>query len=183
MHYLLIALIFIRSSYCFLFAPPVFDSEPKPGRRDPDTSSPFRMAQCFSFECDKTIPASILGLLNGGSPTAITGLVMTVRIDSIQRVLFSWSRSHVTQEGSEVINPFFADSNPPSSVSMVITCKLVATPRLHRNPSVVFRGCSTGSGISVCGNRLPLAFISTIPPTALCFFGPKRLNGEFFPTL
>ena len=90
----------------------------------------------FSVYEDRVSP--IVVLLLAGSPTAVVGSVVALVVDPIQATTL-WSWSHILVEVLE-LSPPLANSNPPTTVIMVVFALRVVATLQHHSPRLVDRG-------------------------------------------
>src|SRR3990167_2021606 len=114
-------------------------SQRLPGDTDP--IGPFSNRERFTLECDDAIsslPISCLLLWIG--PSAITRLIVAVRIDSIDRMLECGLRTHVGKKVHK-LQPSLADGYPLALVEVIVGTLWAAphTPSHHRQPRSMFR--------------------------------------------
>lgn len=80
--------------------------------------------------------AAIIGLFDGSSPSAIFGRIWTIIVDSVNTVLWGWSRPHVAVERSETF-PCAADRNPSAAVVRVRRVAHGVASLTHADPDGV----------------------------------------------
>lgn len=92
---------------------------------------------------------TVLHLLFLRGPATIAGLVMAIVVDAVNRHSLSWAWAYVSQEGREVVAPFFAHPNAAASIEMVDAMRLCITASQHARPRGVFRrpSCSSTSSM------------------------------------
>jgi len=99
---------------------------------------PGRNAHYLSIEREKAICASIAVLLCHCCPTAIRWFVISVIVDSVNRVPGTWPFAHVSEEHSKVVLPALTDMNPTAAVSFVLVVGWVVTAVEHVAVNAVF---------------------------------------------
>lgn len=82
----------------------------------------------------------VLSLNSWLGPSAVRRLVMSISVNTIQRMLPRGSSSHIAKEGSKIIPPSVAHGNSTRSVSLVIRAFRVFASGLHVGPCEKLRG-------------------------------------------
>lgn len=82
---------------------------------------------------------TVVCLFFGGRPAHVSGFVMAVVVDAIQRMIRGWSWAHIGQKGGEVLRPLATDADPPCAVALPRRVPRIATSLFHATPSPVFR--------------------------------------------
>lgn len=129
---------------------------------------PFSYAALFPTNRQDSVVARVAGLFFGGKPSAVLGLVVSIRVDPVKSKSLR-ARPHVCQEISEQTPPF-AHRDTTSPVARVSNVVGVGASLDHAPPSVVLRGgssapCGTVSGRPLCGTdrtQAPARFGVTI---------------------
>ena len=103
-------------------------------------TSPLRNCQRPSLPGEQSIIDTILRLFFSRGPSAIRWFVMTMRIDSFNRMFRTWFCSHIRQEVLKRMFPSFADGNPSSAIPFKMGRMFVKTSIFHGDPRFVFRG-------------------------------------------
>lgn len=80
----------------------------------------------------------VIGLLSNRSPSAISGLVISVIVYSVDGEISFWSLSHVSQKVLE-LGPPLANGDSPTSVVGILVVVRVLTSLPHSHPRVVCR--------------------------------------------
>jgi len=92
----------------------------------------------FTIEFNDSIYACVSNLITLRSPSAIGRVVITIVINTVKRMFWSWLPSHVSKE--VIVNhPSFANVYSSSSVSVKPRVLCSATPINHSIPSNVLR--------------------------------------------
>ena len=86
--------------------------------------------------------STISGLLFGGSPSTVAGLIVAIVVDAIQGLPL-WARPHVLKERFKAVLPALADANAPSAPERELRRVRVETAILHRLPRPI--GLATAS--------------------------------------
>lgn len=105
------------------------------------------------------------GLFVLGSPVAVLGFVVTVAIDTVNRVLPRRTLPHVGKEILEAVQPAFANCYPSTAISAVPAGMGVQAAGLHCLPTTVRR---VERGISIPAPMLEPRATATVATT-----GPK----------
>ena len=82
--------------------------------------------------------SSIVVLLPLRCPTAIRGGVISVVINSVDRVSRGWSFTHVIIKRLKTISPLLANGYVPFPVSEIIAVIMVMASLYHANPYLIF---------------------------------------------
>lgn len=106
--------------------------------RKPKLAIPLSHRECFPVMGNVAVVAFIVALLLYCCPAAVFRSVVSVAVDSVNRVLRARSRSHVFIKGDNRIFPPLANSDSPSSVAWVIWSRLFVAPAVHGLPCVIF---------------------------------------------
>lgn len=100
---------------------------------------------------------SVVGLLRGCRPSAIVWGVWSVVVDSIDRMLYRWTRPHICDEQGEIV-PSFTDGNATTAPVGEFVIPVVKTAPPHSQPRRVFNALMRACGVSVlrhfCGYSL-----------------------------
>ena len=83
-----------------------------------------------------------MNLFEHSSPPNVTGLVVAVVVDSINRQFRRWSASYVGKECLKVITPFIANRDTPSAVIFVSGIFGIEAAVFYRVPNSIFSGFS-----------------------------------------
>ena len=110
------------------------------------------------FNEPNTIPtvASLIGVLFLASrPSTIFWCIVSVIIDSINRMSRGWTTPHIFKKVFVPMNrsyPPFANRNTAATISVISTVFLVVAPRLHRRPGTILSGSFTEfvTGLAMC---------------------------------
>ncbi len=120
--------------------------------RNPKRNTPIFNTEPSTFDLNPTGGGSIASLHMHCSPTAVFRFVISIVVDSVDRISLRWSATHVCKKVFECLPPF-ANRNPSASVSMKLMIVGVATPIFHPRPYSPFRGFALpmqiGSGEAV----------------------------------
>jgi hypothetical protein len=93
-----------------------------------------------------------LHLLALSSPTAIAGFVVTIVVDAVKLVSWSWARFHVGKKQREV-EPPFADRDSTASIVMETFDLRIDASLKHARPYAVFWDTSVPMlKVPVCSN-------------------------------
>lgn len=95
---------------------------------------------------------SIACLLGLGRPADIARFVISIIIDSVDRMQRRRHRADVVAEGHEVYHPLVADPDAATAVTHPVLPLRIADARFHRSPALVNDGIDLAVG---CVNRGP----------------------------
>jgi hypothetical protein len=106
--------------------------------REAGSFAPFVGRTTGSLPRNHRVRASIAPLLGSRRPSAIGRSVVAFVVDTINRVMLRWTRTHVSIKGDERLTPFIADRNTTGTVEAIVAgCGRVAAID-HRGPDIVF---------------------------------------------
>jgi len=122
--------------------------------------------------------AAVESLLASCRPAAITGFIVAVVVDSIERKFSVWARSHVPEERGEVALPFFAHRYSTTAIIFKSRILRVEASRFCMLPRYVFRG---GSSCFILTMLQRFSFANCGIPTsaARAVSSGERLSGDF----
>ena len=80
--------------------------------------------------------AAIFCLLFLGGPTAIFRRVVSIVVNSVNRMFWARAKPHIINE-VDIGIPSFANLNASSAISMKSNCVWIIAPRPHRNPRMI----------------------------------------------
>lgn len=92
----------------------------------------------FSLVFNKHVVCLVLCLLFAVSPPAIIWSIRAVRVDSVERMLIAWARSHVTDESTVVVPPLGAHRDASASVVRILRVLGIEAPAFCTAPALVF---------------------------------------------
>lgn len=102
-----------------------------------------------NLDVDRRPPVSILA--GACRPATVFRRVRTVVVDTFDRVLSGWSRTHVGVEPLKGHGPFRADGYSSASIAREGRIRRIQTALFNAAPDVVFRQAACGSATSVSG--------------------------------
>lgn len=94
---------------------------------------PLRDGHCGAANRDAVIASPVVGLLDGGSPAAVTRRIVGAGNTAIQRGS-DRARAHVGDESLKRVAPAFADRDSSAAVPLEIVPARIAAPRQHVFP-------------------------------------------------
>lgn len=106
-------------------------------------SRPLFHARCFAFVGEQSVVAFVLLLLFASAPLAVVRSISSIVVNSVNRMLGTWLRSHIFQEVDKRLLPPFANSNSSSTISVIASGIWIAASRLHHLPRTVLGGLLT----------------------------------------
>lgn len=120
----------------FINRPPESKSSRNAGYRKTRNFSPFRQAPSFSAKRNQMIVPPVSGLFRLSSPSAIFRTVWAVVINTVNRVFFGRTLSHVFQKMSKIFPPF---TNGYASRSVFVIGGMVGVlaTTSHRVPTFI----------------------------------------------
>lgn len=104
--------------------------------------APILNTKAFVAYGDNSVGSRISGLLFTGGPAAIFRFIISIIVNSVNRVSPRWSRSHIRIKALKAFQPPFADCDPAPAPEMVARVVFVVAPILHSGPCAMFR-CMT----------------------------------------
>lgn len=122
----------------FLDSPSKCNTMPDSADRNACLSSPVRDAHRLPVVCKQVSSGGISRLLRLRSPTAISRLVVSFVVNSVNCVQWAWLSPHVIQEMLKRRAPAVANRNAPPTVAFVFMCVWVGASLYHRVPSRIF---------------------------------------------
>lgn len=112
--------------------------------------TPVSYTMFFPVKLYDTICSSVSCLLRACSPSTVTFRIRPIIIrESIKRMFFGRSFSHIIQKIKESLPPFFADSYSSTSIFFIAKAIRIITPSSHPIPYSVSRASSLTRGVSV----------------------------------
>lgn len=134
-----------RTEHSILCAPTALNSVDYCCLVDSGNSLPLRDCSDNTVDLDKPIVASVVVLLDRCCPSAVTRLVVAIRIGkSVNAMRRRRALSHVGKESLETIAPPIAHGNAKTSVFVEICSRRVVAPRFDALPNTVFGGWIVG---------------------------------------
>jgi len=88
-------------------------------------------------------------LLRKCCPSAISRLIISIRVNAVNAVVVAWFTTHVVDKVFKTLRPSFTNRNPSSSVIHVLKVISIETSLLHCSPAVVFRRPGFVFGVSM----------------------------------
>ena len=101
--------------------------------------APFGQRPCLSVHGNKPVVRFVVGLRQASSPFAVSGLVIPIVVDSVDRIFYRRPLAHVGEEVCK-ISPALTNGNPSTSVATKVFVSLVEAPLIHGCPDFVFGG-------------------------------------------
>ena len=114
-------------------------SKKQRGSLNARVATPFRQRQRLAVVCVSDVLLRIAGLLRRCSPSHVTGFIMAVIVDTVQRMRWRRLRPHVGKERLELVAPCFAYSDAASTVSRKVLIFGIKAAGAHRVPLRIFR--------------------------------------------
>jgi len=116
-------------------------------------SAPVRNGVSLAVKRDFSDSCLVVVLLNPRRPLAVARIVMAFAVDSLNRVLRRWARTHVLHKGGKGVEPAVADIN----ASLPVTRMGTDTATLaHGSPDVVFRPFAHSVRFKACRSLVAL---------------------------
>lgn len=137
---------------------------------------PLGKAQCLSIVCQYAIVAVVARLFLWCCPTAIPGFVITIIVNTINRVARIWHRSDVFQECCKRRSPSFAHSDTATAPVIIIGHRWPITPLFNSLPYVVLRRLVSSVGSMICKTHLLLQATTTACLSS-CQFASRYKHG------
>lgn len=124
----------------------------------------------------RALPA-IVRLFLSRRPSHIAGRVIAVIVDAVHGVSRRRSRPDVSDECSEIVQPFFGYANAPPAVSPEVFDRRIVTASLHARPNAVFGSAEPAlnrrASVGELGFRRPLSLET---PATLRVTGAEFVN-------
>jgi hypothetical protein len=132
------------------------DSQPLRNRPRLETEGlvPFAMGSLNSAPRHEWRVASVASLFGSRSPTNVSGLIVPVVVDSIERVLRRRCATHVTKERLKALSPRGPDADASTSVVFVGPLVPVFATSSHCFPELVLLRPLTRRGLSMSSHSL-----------------------------
>lgn len=89
----------------------------------------------FIIDGYANVGAGILRLLHRGRPTAVTGFVVSIHIDAVNRMFSGWAWSHIVQKGRKTSAPLVAHGDASSAVVLITE---IETAFPDSRPDIIF---------------------------------------------
>jgi len=105
---------------------------------DPQFIGPVGQTHSFAIKGDIAIGAGISSLLLERCPSTISRLIITVVINAIKGMVFSWTPSYVFNECGKRMSPFLTDTNSPTAIIRKKSIFRINGALNHLLPNVVF---------------------------------------------
>jgi hypothetical protein len=168
-----------------------------------DFVGPFSNAFSGSVICYEAGVATVARLLRWCCPTTVLWTIVTVSVDTVNRMRWRWLQTHILKEVFEG-KPSFAYCDPSPTIQRIIRGIMAAAPTQHTTPCAVFwrmfhavtTGCtataSSAASIPECSppDRLCYATVTPTQPVRHPIFGvrmkaqnrpcPKPLSGKVY---
>lgn len=101
--------------------------------------TPFRDTKTDAIYRYNAIEPCVSRLNAGQVPLAIIRFVISIIIDSIDRMNFRWSQSHVSKKGIKTVAPLVAYRDAASAISIIFGIVRIVATKLHLRPRLIFR--------------------------------------------
>ena len=124
--------------------------------------APIFYTQGSSINCYPSVESGVARLFFFGGPTAVIRLIISIIIDTFNRVVGTWPFAHIGKECLEAIKPSVADFDASVSIDRKFRVLGVVTALFHFSPYFVFSYCALTVRAAVFG--LTQKFCG-------CFFG------------
>ena len=106
---------------------------------NPKARSPVSDAKGFATYRDMPSSGPIAGLSFNRGPMAVGRLIVTIVVNSVNRVKRGWLTPHVRQKGLEIVNPAVTNLDTAPAISRVFRIGGVEAAPLERSPSLKFK--------------------------------------------
>lgn len=133
---------------------------------DASTSGALADRYTFSVVDNKPVAPSVAGLLDVRSPSAIAGLVVSVSVDSVQRMFRRRAPAHVSEEPGKTAEPFGAHTDATSAVRVEFDVVRIVAAVFHRCPRLVLLRFGHAVPLSFSAHR-QIADATACAPAAL----------------
>ena len=128
--------LFVRQS--FLNGPAFSQTSKERVSRDDKAFGPFRHSERDAFHSKENVSTAIASLFAISGPAAIAWRVVAIIIDSVNRVCWRWTRTHVRKEVYEA-TPSLADLDAAPAVVLIAARRRLVAAFKHRNPRFILR--------------------------------------------
>ena len=156
-----------RASQDVANGPSILNPVPQCSELDSSSQRPVCQAEGFSIMRQQNVAPLISSLFATRCPSAISGFVISIIVDAVNRMLEARSWTHIGYEILERIFPSGTHSDSTAAVSGEVERIRIKAPSLHQAPNAVFRSFrSTMCALAVCG--YPSVFAAA--RTCLAFF-------------
>jgi hypothetical protein len=98
-------------------------------------SSPFRNSLSLAVECYRVIVAAVVGLPSIGSPVTVFRRIGTVVVAAFNRMLLSWTRSHIGKEVGGVL-PTVTNFNSSAAIEFITDSAGFFAASFHGFPDI-----------------------------------------------
>ncbi len=122
----------------FAYGPSTIQTAPYRHSADSSESPPLGNRQCFAAMEQPCICAPVVDLFFVCCPPAIRWFVVSIVVDSFNRVLWGWLRSHVSKEVFKGTAPPIAHTNTTAAVMRIVLAIRVVATGLHTRPAPCF---------------------------------------------
>lgn len=107
---------------------------------NPRSLCPFRYTQSLTIDSETESRPFIPALLRTGGPFAVFGRISKIVIDPLNGMVRRWTRSHVSIERTEIMNPLDTHGNSTTSIGRVTLSLRIVASVLHFCPCRIFQG-------------------------------------------
>jgi len=97
---------------------------------------PVRNTMSLTIETNRVITPVVSVLLSWCCPSAIFWRIMSIIVNAVYRMKQTWTSSHISDEGHEVIAPTLAHHYPASTITRIILRLCVVAPLYHSVPQL-----------------------------------------------
>jgi hypothetical protein len=133
------------------------------------------VAVTSGLDCLCELSTSVRGLLFTSGPTNIARRVITIIINTLDRIRRGWSRPNMIEERLETSAPFLGNLNSATAVAVKALNANIAAPALHRSPNRVFRCSPALASLAVSG---PVGMIDLEAAAASSVAAPEFVNAD-----
>lgn len=120
-------------------------------QRHADLACNFRSGERLAVHAQNAIVPAIVLLRLHVRPTAVAGLVVTLRVNAVKRVPLRRSGTHILQKCLEAVLPSFANAHTPTAVVLPAAVPWVCAPLPHRQPANEFGASAATAGCAMGG--------------------------------
>ncbi len=129
-----ISSIWIKS----FFKRPVFNSPVEKFFGYSNFLCPLRSGQGDTIVCNTPIVSKIIGLFFGCCPSYISRPIITIWINTINRVIHRWCKSDIFKKGQKGFSPFYMNFNPSTAIESIVLNIGIGASIKHRSPCFIF---------------------------------------------
>lgn len=146
--------------------PQLTQSARQHGVRHIEFARPFTYCQSLATHFNYAVAAFIVCLFGSSGPSAIFRGIAKVVVDTLNRMICSWTRPHVLKKILEAVQPVPAHRNPSRPIILVGRCVRISTSSLNARPvSILSHSSQTVRTVSIAHHLVMEASATGSTPT------------------